>query len=425
MLRLYNTLTRRLEEVRLQDPSRPRMYSCGPTVYRDAHIGNLRTYLMADWIRRALERGGVRMVHVKNITDVGHMRQEELERGEDKVIAAALAEGKTPGEIADMYTRAFFRDERRLNILPATHFPKATEHVREMIEIVEILLQKGVAYTANGNVYFSVKEFASYGRLSRNRQEHLLEAVRVAPDPHKRDPRDFTLWKSAEPGRALKWDSPWGEGFPGWHIECSAMSRKYLGERLDLHTGGVDNIFPHHEGELAQSEAAFGGPYVQTWAHGQHLLADGVKMAKSSGNTYILDDIIGRAIQPLAFRYLCATAHFRTRLDFTFTALKAAERGYTRLIRNLQEWSRRRGPFRVRPHRLDEWRSRFWDRVDENLDVPGALAVLWRMNSSDLNPRERLVLALEFDGFLGFGLEAATRRQAAPKRIRALARERH
>ncbi|MBI4306461.1 MAG: glycosyltransferase, partial [Chloroflexi bacterium] len=214
------------------------------------------------------------------------------------------------------------------------------------------------------------------------------------------------------------------EGFPGWHIECSAMSRKYLGEHLDLHTGGVDNIFPHHEGELAQSEAAFGGPYVQIWAHGQHLLADGVKMAKSVGNAYILDDIIGRRIQPLAFRYLCATAHFRTRLNFTFTALKAAERGYTRLTRMVRDWARRRGPYRTRPELLEEWRRGFWERVDDNLDVPGALAVLWLMADSELNPRERLALALEFDRFLGFGLESAARLDAVPKRIRELASER-
>jgi cysteinyl-tRNA synthetase len=421
LLKLYNTLTRTVEEIRPRDPARPLMYTCGPTVYRDAHIGNLRSYLMADWIRRALERDGVSMVHVKNITDVGHMRQEELERGEDKVIAAALAEGKRPSQIASLYTERFLRDEQLLNILPATHFPKATEHVGEMIEIVRILLDRGVAYEVDGNVYFEVGKFPGYGSLSGNRQDQLLEAVRVEADPLKRDPRDFTLWKAAEPGRLLKWPSPWGEGFPGWHIECSAMSRRYLGERLDLHTGGVDNIFPHHEGELAQSEAAFGRPYVRVWVHGQHLLADGVKMAKSAGNSYILADLVERGIEPLAFRYLCATARFRTRLNFTFAALKSAQRGYTRLRRHVEEWSRASDSSRgQRPRLKREWRTRFWEQVDHNLGIPQALAIVWSMSGSELNPRERVALALEFDRVLGLGLAASARKMRVPVKVKAL-----
>ena len=313
------------------------MYSCGPTVYRYAHIGNLRTYLMADWLRRTLEALGYEVTHVKNITDVGHMRQEHLERGEDKVIAAALAEGKTPQQIAQFYTEAFLRDERRLNVLPAHHYPRASEHVPDMVALVERLLAAGYAYESQGNVYFDVSRFPDYGKLSGQVAHALEEGVRVEPDPLKRDQRDFTLWKAAEPGRLLKWPSPWGEGFPGWHIECSAMSIRYLGPRLDIHTGGVDNIFPHHEDEIAQSEAAYGAPFVRYWVHGQHLLVDGLKMAKSTGNVYTLDDLLRRGFEPLAFRYLCATVHYRTRMNFTWDSLRAAQRGLLRLRRHAQE----------------------------------------------------------------------------------------
>ncbi|MCH7786146.1 MAG: class I tRNA ligase family protein, partial [Chloroflexi bacterium] len=274
MIRLYNTLTKQLEQVQPIDSDTVKMYTCGPTVYRDAHIGNLRSYLMADWIRRALEAQGLAVTHVKNITDVGHMRQEVLEQGGDKVIAAAIAEGKTPAEIAQFYTERFLGDEQKLNIIPARYFPKATDHIQEMLEIVERLVENGFAYEVEGNVYFEVSSFEDYGKLSGNIQEaELLEAVRVEADPLKRDPRDFTLWKLAEPGRDLKWPSIWGDGFPGWHIECSAMSIKYLGKQFDIHTGGVDNIFPHHEGEMAQSEGFTGEPVVNVWVHGQHLLA--------------------------------------------------------------------------------------------------------------------------------------------------------
>ena len=339
MLKIYNTLEKSLDEVQPIDDGVVKMYTCGPTVYRDAHIGNLRSYLMADWIRRILTAQGLDVVHIKNITDVGHMRQEVLERGEDKIIAAAIEEGKTPAEIADFYTLRFRADEEKLSIQPAHEFPKATDHIEEMLEIVQRLVETGYAYEVDGNVYFEVSSFPDYGQLSGNIHEaELLEAVRVDADPLKRDPRDFTLWKAAEPGRTVKWPSPWGEGFPGWHIECSAMSIKYLGEKFDIHTGGVDNIFPHHEGEIAQSEGFTGKPVVNSWVHGQHLLADGVKMAKSAGNSFIMSDIEAQGLDPMAFRYLCMTARYNTRLNFTFTSLRAAQRGLQRLKNRVWQW---------------------------------------------------------------------------------------
>src|ERR1700731_1154205 len=277
-MRIYNTLTRRLEEITPREMGKIGMYSCGPTVYRYIHIGNLRTFTMADWIRRTFEYRGYDVLHIKNITDVGHMRQEMLDRGEDKMIAQARKEGKTSAQIAQFYTEAFHADELALNILPAHVFPRATQHVAEMIEIIEGLLNKGVAYVAGDNIYFDVKRFPAYGKLSGNLLESLLEGVRDVPDSNKHNREDFALWKAPEPGREMVWESPWGRGFPGWHIECSAMSMKYLGRCFDLHTGGVDNVFPHHEDEIAQSEAFTGEPYVNYWVHAQHLLADGQKM---------------------------------------------------------------------------------------------------------------------------------------------------
>ncbi|HXL37285.1 MAG TPA: class I tRNA ligase family protein, partial [Ktedonobacteraceae bacterium] len=257
-MKIYNTLTRRVEEIHPLERGKIKMYSCGPTVYRYIHIGNLRTFTMADWIRRTFEYRGYEVLHVKNITDVGHMRQEMVDQGEDKILAQARKEGKTALQIAQFYTDAFHEDEQKLNIEPATIFPRATEHIPEMIDIVQGLLEKGIAYEVNGNVYFDIKRFPEYGKLSGNQLENMLAGVREGVIEDRHNPEDFPLWKVAEPGREMAWDSPWGRGFPGWHIECSAMSMKYLGENFDIHTGGVDNIFPHHEDEIAQSEGFTG-----------------------------------------------------------------------------------------------------------------------------------------------------------------------
>ena len=266
-------------------------------------------------------------------------------------------------------------------------------------------MDNGYAYEAEGNVYFDVARYEPYGQLSGNLGQELMEGVRVEADPLKRDPRDFTLWKAAEPGRDVKWDSPWGEGFPGWHIECSAMSTRYLGREQDLHTGGVDNIFPHHEGEIAQSEAAFGCRYVRHWVHGQHLLADGVKMSKSAGNEFILADLEQRGFEPLAFRYLCLTVKYRRRLNFTFSALKAAQRGLTRLRDRV--WSWQRADSRVNGADGSDgrqWLQNFNDAVEDDLNMPRALSVAWSAAQSDLPPRRKLDILLEMDRILGLDL---------------------
>ena len=438
-LRLYNTLTRTVDALTPMESGHMRMYSCGPTVYRYIHIGNLRTFTMADWIRRALVYQGLRVTHIKNITDVGHMRQEALDRGEDKLIAQALHEGRTPWEIAAFYTEAFHHDEERLNILPAHVFPRATEHVAEMIAMIERLLARGYAYEVDGNVFFSVGAFPDYGRLSGNILENLGQGQHQMNenDPFKRAPEDFPLWKKAEPGRMMAWESPWGLGFPGWHIECSAMSAKYLGAQFDIHTGGVDNIFPHHEDERAQSEAASGEQFVHYWIHAQHLLADGLKMAKSSGNAYTLADVEARGFDPLALRYFYTMAKYRSRINFTFRALRAAQTALNRLResawRLYQACDGAATP--AETARASVYHERFLAAVNDDLNMPRAMSVIWAMlRDASLEPALRLGLLFTLDEILGFGFVAelaaratsagAWRSGGAPAAMVALARRR-
>ena len=424
-LSIYDTLQRRVVPLIPERPGEVRMYTCGPTVYRPAHLGNLRSYLLADWIRRTLEHFGNTVISVKNITDVGHMRQDAVERGEDKVIAAALAEGKTPKQIAEFYETRFHDDERRLGILPATHFPRATGHVPEMISIIEKLIVHGLAYEVEGAVYFAVKRFPGYGRLSGNVGEALRQGVRAELDPNKRDPADFALWKKAEPGRALTWDSPWGAGFPGWHIECSAMSTRYLGERFDLHTGGVDNIFPHHEDEIAQSEGAFGHASVGHWVHGQHLLADGVKMAKSARNTVTIDEIVELGIDPLAFRYQCLLTHYRTRMQFSLGALRQAAEALDHLRQRVRHWAQvpRGDPTHTALH--ERWVDPFARALADDLNLPAAVAWLQRCAVDQaISDTERLSVFLEADRVLGLDLASVAAEHAkAPREVIASVEE--
>ena len=341
------------------------------------------------------------------------------------MIAAAIAEGKTPAQIAEFYTQRFMADEAAINILPANQFPKATDHVKEMVEIIESLLISSLAYEVEGNIYFDVNAFPNYGNLSGNIHEsQLQEAVRVEADPLKKDPRDFTLWKKAEPGRSLKWPSPWGDGFPGWHIECSAMSIKYLGRNIDVHTGGVDNIFPHHEGEIAQSEGYIGSPVVSHWVHGQHLLADGVKMAKSAGNAFLISDLKDRGIDPLAFRYLCMTARYRTRINFTFTSLKASETALNKMRRNYVLFNNSTVSNQDN-EKIGEWYKRLLDKVCEDLDMPGLLDSVWRLiESSDIEDSGKAEVIRRIDDLMGLGLDSTSNMYDLPETITNKSRER-
>jgi cysteinyl-tRNA synthetase len=400
-VRLYSTLTRRKEEFHPLEPGSARIYSCGPTVYRYAHVGNLRTYLFADVLCRVLEHTGHRVIQVMNVTDVGHLTDDQFDRGEDKMLVSARLENRSAEEIAEFYTRAFMDDARKLNIRPAEHYPRATEYVPRMQEIIARLIELGHAYEAGGTVYYDIASFPEYGKLSRNTTEQLLAGSRGEPDPRKRHPADFTLWKAAGDKRLQVWDSPWGPGFPGWHIECSAMSTALLGERFDIHTGGSDNVFPHHEAEIAQSEGAFGHRVVSYWMHGEHLMLSGARMAKSAGNFFRITELEEQGYDPLAFRYLALQAKYRTKLNFSIEGLAGADRALRQLRARVADW--RTGPDGP-PGDFDE---RFHAAIADDLDLPSAMALVSEASRADLAPGARAALLLDWDRVLGLDLGRA------------------
>lgn len=403
---LYNSLTRRVEPLVPIEPGRVGIYTCGSTVYKYAHIGNLRTYLFGDLLHRTLEYLGYEVRYVKNVTDVGHMRNDDHDSlaGPDKVEDAAALEGKSPAEIADFYTAAWLEDEALLNILPADVMPRATDHIAEMIELTATLLSKGLAYEADGTIYFDVSAFPEYGKLSGQRVSETHAGHRVEVESDKRDPADFALWKRASAGRLMKWPSPWGEGFPGWHIECSAMSLKHLGERFDIHTGGIDLKFPHHEDEIAQSEGALGHQVVGTWMHGEFLTMHDAKMAKSTGNILRVADLADLGFEPLAFRYLALTAHYRSKLDFSADAMHAAASGLARLRRAAVGPN---DPVDLGSEPMATYRAGFVTAVADDLGIPRALALAHQVAAAeDLTDAQRRALLLDFDRVLGLSLDA-------------------
>ena len=328
---VYNTLSREKEKLVPIEDNLVKIYSCGPTVYNYAHIGNLRTYVFMDILRRVLKYAGFELKHVMNITDVGHLVSDEDE-GEDKMLKGAREQQKTPWEIAEYYTGAFLRDIAELNIEEPEIIPKATDHVGIMINFVKGLVDKGYGYETSDGIYFDIGKFGGYGKLSRLDLEEQIAGARVDVNPEKHHPADFALWKKAPKEHIMQWESPWGMGYPGWHIECSAMSMEYLGETFDIHSGGVDHIPVHHENEIAQSEALLGKPAVNYWMHGEFMMVDNGKMSKSLGNTYLLEDIKKKGMLPLTFRYFCLNAHYRNKLNFTWEAMKAASVSYRRFI---------------------------------------------------------------------------------------------
>jgi cysteinyl-tRNA synthetase len=468
-LRLRNTLTRRVEPVEPLEPGRVGMYSCGPTVYRYAHVGNLRTFLLADLIRRTLLYHGLEVFHVQNITDVGHLRDERFDRGEDRMLVAAGLEDKTPQEIADAYEAAFHADARAMNLLPAHVFPRATEHIAAMIDLAERLVDAGHAYvTDHDNVYYAVSTFPGYGRLSGNQLDELRAGHRGHVEHDKRDPADFALWKSAGDGRLLKWPTPrWGDGFPGWHLECSAMALEHLGPRFEIHTGGSDNVFPHHEDEIAQSAPIVGGPPAKLWVHGAHLLMAGRKMAKSAGNFQRITELVDEGVDPLAFRYLCLTARYSRKLNYSDESLSAAAAALESLRARLRAFGPppAEGPWTApsalavpssgdRPtgtadgdagHGGDSERlartdrahepvapltvegralhERFAAALDDDLDLPVALAVVREIARAPLPDDERRWLLLDADLVLGLDLDRVWEAAAATDDLPAGAAE--
>ena len=404
-MRLYNTLTRALDDVTPSADGHVSMYTCGPTVYRYAHLGNLRTFLLGDLIRRGLALEGRTVTQIMNITDVGHMTDEASPEAVDKMLLAVEDEGLSPLEIGQKYADAVFQETEAIGIRAADRYPKATEHIPEMIELTQALIDRGHAYVVDsGSVYFDVSSFPGYGRLSGNTLDNLREGHRdLESDPAKRTPADFALWKSAGPGRLMKWDSPWGVGFPGWHIECSAMSMKYLGERFDIHTGGNDLRFPHHEDEIAQSEGAVGHQVVEIWVHGGHLRQTGQKISKSTGNTIRVPDLVERGIDPLAFRWLTFQSRYRSEMDFSWEAMDAADAKVNQLRRRMAEW----GPGAdALGETAETYDARVRDAVASDLDMPAAVVVVNEVaGATDVTDAEKYALLASWDSVLGLDLE--------------------
>ena len=445
-LRFYNTLSRKKDVFKPLKPDFVRVYDCGPTVYWYAHIGNMWRFIISDLVRRVLEYNGYKVRQVMNITDVGHLSEEDLaaDTGEDKIEVAARREKKTPQEIAEFYTQAFLKDLDRLNIQRPQVMPRATEHIDEMIGLIRRLEEKGYTYRAGNYLCFDISKFKDYGKLSGKDLDRLQAGARLEPVPGKKNPFDFALW-IVDDKHLQKWDSPWGVGYPGWHIECSAMSMKYLGEQLDIHSGGEDNIFPHHENEIAQSEAATGKQFVRFWLHVRFLQVEGEKMSKSKGNLFRIDDLIARGFDPLAFRYLCLTAHYRHPLNFTWEGLRAAQNALRHLRREAGSWRQGAGGGKEESfpsetgnsklktsrvpgiQRASEYRERFLASINDDLNVPQALSVVWdlvRFARADpkLSPLA-FDLISDFDEVLGLGL-ASVPMETIPQVIKQLAAER-
>ena len=375
-MRLFNTLTRSLEDFAPAEAGHVRMYNCGPTVYGDQHVGNYRTFAFGDTLRRYFEYRGMKVTQVVNITDVGHLTQNDLDTGEDKIIKKARELGWTPVQVAGHFTERFLRDRKKLLFLEPEQFSKATDHIPEMISLIKTLLDKGVAYAVGGNVYFEVTKFPGYGKLSGNSLETLRAGARIGINPEKRHPADFALWKTDEK-HLMQWEAPWGRGFPGWHVECSAMSMKYLGETFDIHTGGEDNIFPHHECEIAQSEAATGKPFVRFWLHARHLRWKGAKLAKSTGNLMGVEELVGQGFTPAEIRYVLVSTRYRQQVNLSLDLFSEARTALGRLL----EFKRRLREAAATPDSdvaldLDAVRRGFEERMDDDLDTAGALGAL-------------------------------------------------
>ena len=406
-MKLYNTMDRKVEEFVPIEEGKVGMYCCGPTVYNYAHIGNLRTYIFEDILHRTLEEAGYRVKHVMNITDVGHLTGDG-DDGEDKLGKRSRETGKSVWDIAAFYTDAFFADEKALNIKRPNVVCKATDHIQDMIALIKRLEEKGHTYTAGGNVYFSIDTIDDYGKLAGQKQEDKLSGARIAVDGNKRNPQDFVLWftNSKFGEQAMMWDSPWGRGYPGWHIECSAMSMKYLGETFDIHCGGIDAIPVHHTNEIAQSEAATGHKWVNYWCHGEFLLNDKGKMIKSSGEFLTLPVLVGHGYNALDYRYFCLGGHYRTQLKFSYEALDHAKSARERLNSMVAELKAKAKPESTISEKAESYKDSFFAALFNDLRCPEALAVMWKMlKDNSITEGEKLSLLYSMDKVLGLDLD--------------------
>ena len=401
-LKLYNTLTKQKEEFKPLEGNEVRIYTCGPTVYSFAHIGNFRAYVFMDTLRRVLKENGYTLKHVMNITDVGHL-ESDADEGEDKMEKAARKENKDPYEIAAYYTDIFFKDMGRLHIERPEIIAKATDHISDMLEFVKTLVKNGYAYETSKAIYFDISKLDKYPVLSNRNLDDQIAGARVDVDPEKRNPYDFAVWIKAPENHIMKWESPWGLSYPGWHLECSAMGRKYLGDEFDIHTGGVDHIPTHHENEIAQSKGCTGHVPAKRWMHVEFLQVDGGKMSKSLGNTYTLDQLQEKGIEPLAYKMFCYTAHYRTKLNFTFESVLSTQKALNRLregyLTHLQNNEK------ISEEEIREYKQRFLDAVNDDLNMPLAMGIVWEVVRNNKKSKQFAELLLEFDRILGLDLE--------------------
>ena len=422
-MKLFNTLTRQKEEFVPVRPGKVGVYTCGPTVYMFAHIGNFRAYIFSDTLRRVMEFLDFEVKHVMNVTDVGHLTSDE-DTGEDKLEKSARQEGKKPDEIARFYEAAFWSDVDKLNILRPHLVCRATEHVGDMIEFVRRIEANGFAYRTSVGLIFDTARYPEYARLARLNLDGQQAGARVKVDPERRNPSDFALWITNQPRHLMQWDSPWGRGFPGWHVECSAMSIKYLGERFDIHTGGIDHVPVHHTNERAQNFAATGKEVVAIWMHNAFLTVGDARMGKSEGNLVTISELRAKGVSPAEFRYLCHTALYRMPLNYTAESLKSAQnslRGLVDFGRVAQGWAKKDEGW------VEPLRAEFREAVTDDLNVPQALAVAWTAVKEGNRRQDRAAwdLLLDFDRVLGFGLiRLVDASSTAPDEVVKLAEER-
>ena len=405
----YNTLTRKKEVFEPIDKGEVKIYSCGPTVYKDATIGNLRTNIFQDVLRRVLRYNGYKIKHVMNITDVGHLVSDGDE-GEDKMLKSAREEHKTPLEIAEHYTKLFFEDLKLLNIETPEIICKATDHINEMLEYVKKLVEKGYAYETSTAIYFDVSKLDKYPVLSNVDVENQKAGARVDVDPEKRNPYDFAVWIKAPENHLMKWDSPWGPSYPGWHIECSAMGQKYLGEQFDIHTGGIDLIPTHHENEIAQSKGACEKIPARYWLHGEYLLINGGKMSKSLGNVYLLKDIIKKGYAPIVYKLFSYSCHYRNKLNFTWEGIDSASKSLERLKNGYK--SHLNGKDEVGEELISSFEQKFHEAINDDLNMPVAMSTVWEVVRYEKKSPKLAQLLLKFDDVLGLKIDEETQKSS-------------
>ncbi len=417
-MKVYNSLTRTKENL-VTENNTVKMYSCGPTVYYFPHIGNMRAYIFMDLLRKTLKYCGFKIEGVINITDVGHLVSDANE-GEDKMELAAKREKKDPKQIAEFYTECFFKDCKKLNIELPEHIAKATDNINEMIEFIKVLEQKGFTYIIDDGVYFDIQKFPAYGALS-GADLSKVGVNRIDENPQKHHPFDFVLWKFVPKEHIMKWNSPWGEGCPGWHIECSAMGRKYLGNSIDIHTGGIDHKPIHHENEIAQNDAYEGRQVVKNWMHTEFLQVDGGKMSKSLGNLYTLDQLNEKGFSPLDFRYMNLLTHYRKSLNFTFDSLESSKQALNTLRQLVS--LHKNGTNDISNEIIENYKNEFTQAISDDLNIPLAVGILWKMLKTEKKSKEVYKLALDFDRVFSLNLDEEIQ-QIIPEEIINIANER-